>query len=252
VTQTNTPTQSFTPSVTQTNTPTITQTITPTSLCRCTTITNLESSANTISYYFCGFAQGEPILIEDTLEANQEIRICVTNDSVVGENILVSYDGGTCQQVDNTRVCPELPTSPTPTMTPTITQTVTPSSPVNQNIIIVSGTKNFPGETTQQGLFKYDYDLNTMTYLDISGLYAGVSHSYSFQTQTGIILEGKCVTHEIDVKAKKDQLLYLMECKYKNQGGVSVDVKVPLYINSRFEDVLDNRSQLGHFSKFQG
>lgn len=73
-----------------------------------------------------------------------------------------------------------------------------------------------------------------------------------FQTQTGIILEGKCVTHEIDVKAKKDQLLYLMECKYKNQGGVSVDVKVPLYINSRFEDVLDNRSQLGHFSKFQG
>ena len=43
-----------------------------------------------------------------------------------------------------------------------------------------------------------------------------------------------------------------MECKYKNQGGVSVDVKVPLYINSRFDDVLDNRSQLGHFSKFQG
>jgi hypothetical protein len=187
VTQTNTPTQSFTPSVTQTNTPTITQTITPTSLCRCTTITNLESSANTISYYFCGFAQGEPILIEDTLEANQEIRICVTNDSVVGENILVSYDGGSCQQVDNTRVCPELPVSPTPTMTPTITQTVTPSSPVNQNIIIVSGTKNFPGETTQQGLFKYDYNLNTVTYLGISGNYAGVSHTYNFQTQTGKI-----------------------------------------------------------------
>jgi hypothetical protein len=187
VTQTNTPTQSFTPSVTQTITPTITQTITPTSLCRCTTITNLESSANTISYYFCGFAQGEPILIENTLEANQEIRICVTNDSVVGENILVSYEGGSCQQVGNQRFCPELPVSPTPTMTPTITQTVTPSSPVNQNIIIASGRKIFPDETSQQGLFKYDYDLNTMTYLDISGLYAGVSHSYSFQTETGKI-----------------------------------------------------------------
>jgi hypothetical protein len=178
-----TPTSSLTP----TPTPTITQTITPTSLCRCTTITNLESSANTIFYYSCGFAQGEPILIEETLDANQEIRICVTNDSVVGENILVSYDGGSCQQVGNQRFCPELPVSPTPTMTPTITQTVTPSSPVNQNIIIASGRKIFPDGTSQQGLFKYDYDLNTMTYLDISGLYAGVSHSYSFQTQTGKI-----------------------------------------------------------------
>lgn len=187
VTNTNTPTQSFTPSVTQTNTPTITQTITPTSLCRCVTITNLLGSANTITYQFCGYVEIGPVLIEYELEPNEVLRDCMINESVTGDNILVSYDGGTCIQIGNQRICPELPVSPTPTMTPTITQTVTPTSPINQNIIIVSGRKIFPDNTSQQGLFKYDYDLNTMTYLDISGLYAGVSHSYNFQTQTGKI-----------------------------------------------------------------
>ena len=187
ITQTNTPTQSFTPSVTQTITPTITQTITPTSLCRCVTITNLLGSANTITYQFCGYVEIGPVLIVDELEPNEVLIDCVVNGTVTGDNILVSYDGGTCIQVGNQRICPELPISPTPTMTPTITQTVTPSSPINQNIIIVSGNKNFPGETPQQGLFKYDYDSNTMTYLNIAGDYVGVAHSYNFQTQTGKI-----------------------------------------------------------------
>jgi hypothetical protein len=31
-----------------------------------------------------------------------------------------------------------------------------------------------------------------------------------------------------------------MECKYRNQPGIAVDVKTPLYIHSRFEDVLAN------------
>ena len=182
-----TPTPTVTPSVTQTITPTITQTITPTSLCRCVTITNLLGSANTITYQFCGYVEIGPVLIVDELEPNEVLIDCVVNGTVTGDNILVSYDGGTCIQVGNQRICPELPISPTPTMTPTITQTVTPSSPINQNIIIVSGNKNFPGETPQQGLFKYDYDSNTMTYLNIAGDYVGVAHSYNFQTQTGKI-----------------------------------------------------------------
>jgi hypothetical protein len=63
-----------------------------------------------------------------------------------------------------------------------------------------------------------------------------------FSVQVGKILQGKCVTHEIDVIAEKDNQLNLMECKYRNQPGMAVDVKTPLYINSRFEDVLANVS----------
>jgi len=51
------------------------------------------------------------------------------------------------------------------------------------------------------------------------------------------ILQGKCVFHEIDVIAEKENIRYLIECKYHNQPGTVCDVKVPLYIHSRFKDV---------------
>lgn len=50
-------------------------------------------------------------------------------------------------------------------------------------------------------------------------------------------LEGVCVTHEIDVLAENNQHALLIECKYHNKRGIVSDVKVPLYIHSRFRDV---------------
>ncbi len=73
-----------------------------------------------------------------------------------------------------------------------------------------------------------------------------------YQTEVDRILNGKCVTHEIDVICKKEDTIMLMECKYKNQAGVSVDVKVPLYIHSRFQDLLENNLIVKPFTKFIG
>ncbi len=73
-----------------------------------------------------------------------------------------------------------------------------------------------------------------------------------YKTEVDIILQGKCVSHEIDIIGKKESTLLLAECKYKNQQGVSVDVKVPLYINSRFQDLLDNGILKKPFTKFEG
>lgn len=81
---------------------------------------------------------------------------------------------------------------------------------------------------------------------------AALFHAQGYQTETGLILQGKCITHEVDVKCKKGTELMLMECKYKNQGGLSVDVKVPLYIHSRFEDLLQNSGELGTYKSFKG
>jgi Holliday junction resolvase len=61
-----------------------------------------------------------------------------------------------------------------------------------------------------------------------------------YGVKTGLILNGKCVTHEIDVMAEKEHELLLIECKYRNESNVAVDVKTPLYIHSRFEDVMMN------------
>ncbi len=61
-----------------------------------------------------------------------------------------------------------------------------------------------------------------------------------YEIQVGKVLQGKCVSHEIDVIAKNEKEIIMIECKYRNQAGINVDVKTPLYIHSRFEDVLSN------------
>lgn len=58
-----------------------------------------------------------------------------------------------------------------------------------------------------------------------------------YKTQIGQILQGKCVTHEIDIIAEKDANEILIECKYHNQQGISCNIKIPLYIHARFNDI---------------
>ena len=58
-----------------------------------------------------------------------------------------------------------------------------------------------------------------------------------YQTKVSVVLNGKCVTHEIDVLAEKDGNTYAIECKFHSDPRGVSNVKVPLYINSRFLDV---------------
>jgi Holliday junction resolvase len=58
-----------------------------------------------------------------------------------------------------------------------------------------------------------------------------------FSVEVGTIVEGACVTHEVDVTAQKDNHHIMVECKFHNQPGVKSDVKVALYVQARFEDV---------------
>lgn len=73
-----------------------------------------------------------------------------------------------------------------------------------------------------------------------------------YSTQVGQIVQGHCVSHELDVIAKKPNEIVLVECKYRNSAGMPVDVKTPLYINSRFEDVLANGTFKSSTDKVQG
>ncbi|WP_421877083.1 ATP cone domain-containing protein [Marinoscillum sp.] len=58
-----------------------------------------------------------------------------------------------------------------------------------------------------------------------------------YQVQVGQTMQGKCVTHEVDVLAVNDHAVRMMECKFHNRLGYKTDVKVPMYIKSRFEDL---------------
>jgi len=61
--------------------------------------------------------------------------------------------------------------------------------------------------------------------------------NYGYHTEVSKILEGCCVNHEVDVVAKKDNLVFFIECKYHNHRGTYSDVKTALYIHARFVDI---------------
>ena len=64
-----------------------------------------------------------------------------------------------------------------------------------------------------------------------------ILHYQGHNVRIGEIVQGKCVDHEVDVIAKTDHTQLMVECKYHNLPGTICDVKVPLYIQSRFLDV---------------
>lgn len=72
-----------------------------------------------------------------------------------------------------------------------------------------------------------------------------------YRTQVGVIVKGHCVNHEVDVIAEKDNHHFMIECKFHNRQGYICDVKIPLYIQSRFLDVENTWKKIdGHAEKF--
>lgn len=58
-----------------------------------------------------------------------------------------------------------------------------------------------------------------------------------YSTKVGVILQGKCVKHEVDIVLSKGKLRGFAECKFHNAPGMKCDVKIPMYVLSRFEDI---------------
>ncbi len=58
-----------------------------------------------------------------------------------------------------------------------------------------------------------------------------------YRTQVGVMVQGLCVTHEVDVIAEKSGERILVEAKYHNSPDTKSDVKVALYVHARFEDI---------------
>ena len=68
-------------------------------------------------------------------------------------------------------------------------------------------------------------------------LVAALLREKGFKTSVSVILNGECVTHEIDVLAEKEGSVYAIECKFHSDANAVSNVKIPLYINSRFLDI---------------
>ena len=62
-----------------------------------------------------------------------------------------------------------------------------------------------------------------------------------YHTTTNLTLPGKCVSHEIDVLIKKGDALEMVECKFHSARETKSDVKVSLYVFSRFNDLKERK-----------
>jgi hypothetical protein len=66
---------------------------------------------------------------------------------------------------------------------------------------------------------------------------AAMLTAQGYTTHTGVIVQGACVSHEVDVVAEKSGERILVEAKYHNSIDTKSDVKVALYVHARFQDI---------------
>ena len=74
--------------------------------------------------------------------------------------------------------------------------------------------------------------------------------SKGFQTEVGVVVNGQCVTHEMDVIATQNHTQHLVECKYHKEQGKQVSVQVPLYVRSRVNDIIAKRQSMPEYHDF--
>lgn len=92
--------------------------------------------------------------------------------------------------------------------------------------------------TLKQALF--DFGPSGFPFEDF---FAEILKHQGFQVATRQILPGACIQHEVDVVAEKEGTLVWVECKYHPQPGSVSNVKIPLYVHSRFRDLKQYREQ---------
>lgn len=102
------------------------------------------------------------------------------------------------------------------------------------------GKSTHPYSRAKYGLKKAISDLGPTGY-PFEDFVAAIFRHQGYITQTRSILQGNCISHEIDIVAEKENKKFMVECKFHNDNGIKSDVHVSLYTKARFED-LKNQS----------
>ena len=72
---------------------------------------------------------------------------------------------------------------------------------------------------------------------------AEVFKSDGYQVKVSQFLDGLCLKHEVDIVAENNEEHLLIECKFHAESNRICDVKVPLYLDSRFKDIKNFQKQ---------
>jgi ATP cone domain len=66
---------------------------------------------------------------------------------------------------------------------------------------------------------------------------------------TGQMVYGKCVSHEVDVIAWKEDELVMVEAKFHSDAGSRTDLKNALYVKARYDDIDGNEYNINSFDE---
>ncbi|MDD5172169.1 MAG: restriction endonuclease, partial [Candidatus ainarchaeum sp.] len=58
-----------------------------------------------------------------------------------------------------------------------------------------------------------------------------------YRTELRQVVQGKCITHEVDIIAAKNRESYAVECKFHNQPGAKCRIQTALYVYARYLDL---------------
>lgn len=72
--------------------------------------------------------------------------------------------------------------------------------------------------------------------------FAQVLESRGYEVKTRQIMKGRCITHEVDVLARKNGKTSMVEAKFHNNAGTRTDVHVSMYTKARFDDIKERYS----------
>lgn len=68
-----------------------------------------------------------------------------------------------------------------------------------------------------------------------------------YSCRTGVMVQGGCIQHEVDILAHKGDEVICIEAKFHNEPYMKSDTKVALYVKARFDDLISQKITIdGH------
>jgi hypothetical protein len=111
-----------------------------------------------------------------------------------------------------------------------------PTSEIYHHITEFLSNSPHPFMKTRYGMKQALMDLGPTGY-PFEDYLSRLLQEMGYKTQTRVIVQGKCISHEIDVIAEKNNEKIMVEAKFHNGNAVRTDVHVAMYTHARFEDI---------------
>jgi hypothetical protein len=123
--------------------------------------------------------------------------------------------------------------------------------------VVEQVVRDLQPEVTTRQIYKHAFDILEREYQPIAARYSlrkavmemgptgfpfeqlvsEIFETKGFETKNDVMVQGKCVEHEIDIVAWNSEKLIMCEAKFHNELGLKSDLKIALYVNARWEDL---------------